>query len=175
MGRPLFWLASEVKEPGAADIDGAHRAHLMAAVAVNAPVIPDLRLAAHDGDGMRRTALGTASAADAVLPADHRAGGEMIPQAAHRRAQQPGGMAEEVHRLGMGRHKSRHRPGKLYLARQGEGVGVLRAEPPALAGGDGGNAFRGDTDDPAEGQIQQEGILAGSPSGEDSFLRHQLY
>ena len=36
MGRPLFWLASEVEEPGAADIDGAHRAHLMAAVAVDA-------------------------------------------------------------------------------------------------------------------------------------------
>ena len=35
-----------------------------AAVAVDAPVVPDLRLAAHDGDGMRRTALGTASAAD---------------------------------------------------------------------------------------------------------------
>ena len=73
VGRPLFWLASEVEEPGAAYIDGAHRAHLMAAVAVNAPVVPDLRLAAYDGDGMRRTALGTASAADTVLPADHRA------------------------------------------------------------------------------------------------------
>lgn len=162
MGRPLFWLASEVEELGAADIDGTHRAHLMAAVAVDAPVVPDLCLAAYDGDGMRRTALGTASAADTVLPADYRAGGEMIPQAAHCRAQQPGRMAEEVHRLGMGRHKSRHRPGKLYLARQGEGIGVLRAEPPALAGGNGGDAFRGDTDDPAEGQIQQEGILAGS-------------
>ena len=36
MGRPLFWLESEVEEPGAADIDGTHRAHLMAAVAVDA-------------------------------------------------------------------------------------------------------------------------------------------
>ena len=72
MGRPLFWLESEVEEPGAADIDGTHRAHLMAAVAVDALVVPDLRLAAYDGDGMRWTALGTASAADAVLPADHR-------------------------------------------------------------------------------------------------------
>ena len=101
----------------------------MAAVAVDAPVVVDVRFVLFQGDGVGRAAFGTAAAADAVRRANHRPGGEVVPQAAHRRTQQPGGVAEKIHRLGMGRHKAGHRLGKLHRTGQREPGGAFGAEP----------------------------------------------
>ena len=61
-------------EGRAADMDGAHRAHLMAAEAVDAAAVINPRLFLLDADGLSRTALGAFPAADTAIMTDDRTG-----------------------------------------------------------------------------------------------------
>ena len=81
----------------AADVDGTHRTHLVAAIAADALLVIDMRLMVLNLNGMRRAALGTLAAADAFVQLDARLWRkQMLCAKAHGRLQKARHIAGKV-------------------------------------------------------------------------------